>query len=205
MTGSINGQGISIAVAGQTDIALADVTAFRNAAGLSTNLPTVQLAGTDPGTSTNDVPEAMIDVEWAGAIAPSASIIYVNGKDVFLNSVTQAIDNNVAPIVTVSYGDCESGFGTSYIAQFNALFKQANAQGQTMLGPGGDSGAADCDYNTTYATNGLAVDFPASSPYVTGVGGTEFNEGGGTYWSTTNGSGGTALSYIPETALERDL
>ena len=45
------------------------------------------------------------------------------------------------------------------------------------------------------------MNFPASIPEVTAVGGTEFNEGGGTYWNTTNGSnGGSAISYIPEMA-----
>ena len=200
LANSVNGSGITIAVAGQTDISLNDVKAFRTAASLSTtNLPTVKLYGSDPGTSSNDIDEAQLDVEWAGATAPSASILYVNGEDIFANSITQAIDNDLAPIVTVSYGNCEVGFGTNAVIEYNALFKQANAQGQTMLGPSGDSGGADCDYNVTYASQGLAVDFPASSPYVTGVGATEFNEGSGTYWSTTNGANaGTALSYIPE-------
>src|SRR4029077_16256921 len=49
------------------------------------------------------------------------------------------------------------------------------------------------------ASQGLAVDFPASSPYVTGAGGTEFNENGHTYWSATNNAtAGSAISYIPE-------
>ena len=53
------------------------------------------------------------------------------------------------------------------------------------------------------ATKGLAVNLPASVPEVTAVGGTEFNEGSGTYWGTSNGAnGGSALSYIPELALE---
>ena len=51
------------------------------------------------------------------------------------------------------------------------------------------------------ATQGLAVNFPASIPEVTAVGAAEFNDGGGTYWNTTNGAnGGSAISYIPEKA-----
>jgi subtilase family serine protease len=51
------------------------------------------------------------------------------------------------------------------------------------------------------ATMGLAVNLPASIPEVTGVGGTEFNEGSGTYWSPSNGANwGSALSYIHEIA-----
>src|SRR6202030_2944033 len=66
----------------------------------------------------------------------------------------------------------------------------------------GDSGAAGCDpLFATQATKGLAVGMPASMPYVTAVGGTEFNEGSGTYWNATNNaSNGSALFYIPEVA-----
>ena len=207
LTSSINGSGISIAVMGQVDISLADVAAFRAASGLSANVPTVKLYGTDPGAaksststpSTGDLDESQLDVEWAGSAAPSANIIFVNSTDVVDTSLTQAIDNNLAPIMTISYGDCEANFGQSGLNTFNLLFQQANAQGITIVGPGGDSGAADCDYDATTATLGLAVDFPASSPFVTGVGGTMFNEGSGNYFSTTNNSNaGSAISYIPE-------
>ena len=45
------------------------------------------------------------------------------------------------------------------------------------------------------------MDFPASLPEVTAVGGTEFQEGADAYWSSTNTSAsGSALSYIPEIA-----
>ncbi|SFS18539.1 Ig-like domain (group 3) [Granulicella pectinivorans] len=202
LSNNVNGSGITIAVMGQTDISLSDVAAFRTASGLIANVPTVQLYGTDPGTSTNDLTEAQLDVEWSGAAAPSASILYVNSTDVIGTSLTQAIDHNLAPIMTVSYGNCESAWGTASLQSYNLLFQQANAQGITIMGPAGDSGAADCDYQVASATQGLAVDFPASSPYVTAVGGTMFNEGSGSYWaaannSTYNGSE-SAISYIPE-------
>ncbi len=199
LSNSVNGNGITIAVVGQTDLSLADVAAFRTASGLSQNPPTVRLFGTDPGISTLDVDEAQLDVEWAGAVAPAANILYVNATDVLAGSMTQAIDNNLAPIITVSYGNCESGFGSSNIATFQGLFRQANAQGQTIVGPSGDSGATDCDYQTFPAKNGLAVDFPASSPNVTGVGGTQFNDAGGGFFGVSNNSNsGSALAYIPE-------
>ena len=199
LTNSINGTGITIGVMGQTDIQLSSVAAFRSASGLTVNAPTVKLYGTDPGTSANDTEEAYLDVEWSGAVAPQANILYVNSKDVVGVSLTQSIDNNIAPILAISYGDCEAGFGAANIATYQALFRQANAQGQTIVGPAGDSGATDCDYNATVATSGLAVDFPASSPNVTGVGGTMLNEGTGTYFNATNNAnGGSAISYIPE-------
>ena len=208
LNASINGAGVTIAVMGQTDIALTDIAAFRSASGLAANAPTVKVYGADPGTSSSDLPEASLDVEWSGAMAPAATILFVNSTNVISGSLVNAIDNNVAPILTISYGDCETGFGpASSLASYNQLFRQANVQGQTILGPAGDTGATDCDYgNTTgIAAGGLAVDFPASSPYVTGVGGSEFNEAGGTYFATTNGAfQGSALSYIPEIAWNDD-
>ncbi len=200
LTASINGSGETIAVAGQTDIQQSDIAAFRSASGLAANAPTVKVIGTDPGVpTTDDQVEASIDVEWSGAVAPAATILYVNSTDVIAGSLTAIIDQDLAPIATVSYGDCESGFGTSNVVTYNELFRQAAVQGQTVVGPAGDSGATDCDYQANTASSGLAVDFPASSPYVTGVGGTMFNEGSGTYWSASNGSfSGSALSYIPE-------
>jgi subtilase family serine protease len=214
----INGSGVSVAIAGQVAFNSSDDLAFRTAAGLSTtNLPTtinygavpaapsaIACNGNDPPDSCGDYYETSIDLEWSGATAPSANIIFATGEDVFANALTGAIDNNIAPVVSISYGDCEAFLGTSFLSQYNALLQQANAQGQTVVGPAGDQGATDCDPSISnsdeiFATQGLAVDFPASSPYVTAVGGTMFDENGGDYWSTTDGAnGGTALSYIPE-------
>ncbi len=212
LSNSINGTGISIAVVGQTDISLTDVAAFRSASGLPANNPTVKLYGTDPGTVSGDLEEAQLDVEWSGAAAPSASIVYVNSRDVLNTSLVQAIENNLAPIVSISYGLCENAASVANLDGFNQLFQQANSQGQTIVGPGGDSGATDCDYQFATATQGLAVDFPASSQFVTGAGGTMFNEGSATgatqYWSGSNVNSlpailpnltSSALSYIPET------
>jgi subtilase family serine protease len=206
----ITGSGVTIVVPGQTDILLTDIEAFQAAAGLTVKDPQVVLVPTsqDPGTLINsgDLGEADLDLEWAGGIAKGANVIYVNSTDVF-TSVTYAIDNNLGDVLPITYGACESGTGSAEINSMNAVFQQAAAQGMTVLAASGDDGAADCDGSTnastvvTQATQGLAVDFPASSPYVTGMGGTEFSEGSGTYWNTTNNSyGGSAISYIPEIA-----
>lgn len=202
---SITGTGMSIAIAGQTDISTTDVAAFRTASGLAANLPTIiQATGYTAGTTKADIDEAQLDVEWSGAVAPAATIKYVtvgaSKTASVMDAVVYAITNNSAPIISTSYGACESSWGQSSLNAYDAYFQQANAQGITIVGPSGDSGATDCDYNVTTAKQGLAVDYPASSAYATGVGGTMFNEGSGSYWGTTNGSySGSATSYIPET------
>ena len=220
MKSGFDGTGVTIAVTGQVDVNPTDITAFRTAAGLSTaNLPTTIHEGGDPGAANNcsaattnncpvpnldDLAEASIDVEWSAAMAPGATILFVNGPDVMQNAMTQVIDQNLAPIVTTSYGACEAGWGTTELVQLSALFKQAAAQGQTVIAASGDEGSADCDTGPS-ATQGMTVDFPASSPYVTALGGTQFNDGTSTgatqYWSNSEGTttnGGSALGYIPE-------
>ncbi|HEX3820795.1 MAG TPA: protease pro-enzyme activation domain-containing protein, partial [Candidatus Sulfotelmatobacter sp.] len=236
-TAGIDGTGQKIAVMGQTDVYLADINDFRTGFGLSsitcttgaTGLITAcndphfvyKLYGSDPGASTQgDISEADLDLEWSGAVARGAEIIYVNSTDTF-DSFYDAIDNNLAPVISLSYGQCEffdnfifSATGSGHALSNEAELQKANAQGITFVNSSGDSGAAECDFfatvtDTNLATQGLAVSYPASSPEVTGVGGTatplaDWNNP--TYWGTSNGSnGGTALSYVPEQAWNDDL
>jgi subtilase family serine protease len=205
----LDGTGQAIAIMGQTDILQSDLQKFRSVSGLPTNTAQVILVpgSPDPGVVQGDITEADLDLEWAGAIARSASLIFVNSGNGVFDSMQYAIDQNLAPVISISYGDCEQNFTSSEVSTLTALLQQANAQGITVAAASGDSGAADCDFPLTSrqvvrsATHGLAVDLPASSPYVTGVGGTQFNEGGNasSYWSSVNNSlNGSALSYIPE-------
>jgi subtilase family serine protease len=198
----IDGTGQKIAVVGQSDIALSDIEAFRTAAGLPQNDPQIILTGADPGTNTDDEGESDLDLEWTGGIAKNATIVFVTSTDVF-TSLTYAIDNNVAPVISITYGNCEAQLGTAELTALNGVLAQGAAQGQSIVAASGDSGAADCDTGN-FATQGLAVDFPGTSPYVTSLGGTSFSGdliNASTYWSSTNNAyQGSALSYIPEVA-----
>ncbi len=203
----IDGTGQTIAIMGQTDLIPADISTFRSLSGLpATTVTSILVPGSsDPGISPGDIDEANLDLQWAGAVAPVASLIYVNSNDAF-NSMTFAIDNNVAPIISISYGGCELvDFTNSDMTFFNNLAQQGNASGITVIGPAGDSGAADCDFPTSptqvvaAGTMGLTVDFPASSPFFTAIGGTQLGNGS-SFWNSVNNSlNGSALSYIPET------
>jgi subtilase family serine protease len=196
------GAGQSIAIIGQSDIDPTDIASFRSSFGLTPI--TIQMApnGNYPGFTEDEV-EADLDLEWAGAVARYATLIYVYSDDAGYSSF-YAIDNNLAPIISESFGLCESqvvSLMPKGISDFEMEAQKGNALGITWLAASGDSGAAGCDYDAIIATQGLAVSLPASIPEVTAVGGTEFNEGSTVYWSSTNGpSGGSALSYIPEMA-----
>jgi subtilase family serine protease len=200
---ALDGSGQKIVVVGQTNMLLSDVAAFRAASGLPANVPQLKLVpgSTDPGIVSGDIDEASLDVEWSGAIARKASIIYVFSNNGAFDSMVYAISNNLAPVISVSYGACEAQFPSSDISTLTFLGQQASTQGQTIVGAAGDSGAADCDGSVASATQGLSVDIPAAMPTVTGIGGTTFNDAGGNYWNSTNNSlSGSAISYIPEVA-----
>ncbi len=234
----IDGSGEQLAVMGRTDVYLADLNAFRAAF----NLPSINciadanglittscntsnfryvLNGPDPGVNpfqNDDLPEADLDLEWSGATAPNAQIIYVNSGgtagDVF-DAYYYAIDNNLAPVITLSYGFCELDEAMSGLTSADETeLKLANSEGITFLNSSGDVGAAGCDNSPPTNTRpfpgaslGLAVSYPSSSPEVTGVGGTmiPIGEYTSTFWNPSNdGNGGSAVSYIPETAWNDD-
>jgi uncharacterized protein (TIGR03437 family) len=208
----VNGTGQKMVVVGQTDIKLSDIQAFRSRFNLSAiNLTQMLVPGSpDPGISSMDLPEADLDIEWSGAVARNAAIIYVYSDDVW-TSALYAVDQNLAPVMTMSYGECEQSDLVD-LPSYQSTAQQANAEGITWFAAAGDSGAADCeDLGASIAQDGLAVDVPGSIPEITSMGGTEFLDQGGAYWSASNtANDASALSYIPEkawndTALDAQL
>jgi subtilase family serine protease len=206
----ITGSGQTLAIVGRTNINVSDVAAFRSQWGLPVNNPQVIVNGTNPGiVSTDEEVEADLDVEWSGAVAQLATVKFVvsastNTTDGVDLSAQYIVSNNVAPVLSVSFGSCESQIGSAERAFYNNLWQQAAAEGITAFIASGDSGAAGCDSpSETTASYGQAVNGLCSSPYSVCVGGTELNEAGNNnlYWSASNtASGGSALSYIPEVA-----
>ena len=196
----VDGAGEKIAIVGESAVQLSDIQQFRANYGLASGKITMIQIGT-PGTDPDDQVEADLDLEWAGAIAPNATLLYVYGADAG-SAALYAIDQNLAPVVSMSFGLCEAYLQPSMPAQYEAEAKKGNAMGITWVASSGDSGAAACDpAGSPYSSYGLAVNFPASIPEVTAVGGAEFNEGSGNYWGSTNGvNGGSALGYVPEMA-----
>jgi subtilase family serine protease len=215
----ITGKGQTVVVIEDTDILPTDVAKFRSSFGLSKYSGTFSQIhpGTgcsDPGTN-GDEDEAALDAEWAGAVAPDANVELASCADTETNFggfiATQGLldSKSPPPIISVSYGNCESnlGPGASGNGYINGLWQQAASEGVSVFVSAGDGSAAGCDdFDTSpYATVGIAVSGFASTPYNTATGGTDFLDTAegtvSTYWSKSNNSTTkkSAKSYIPET------
>jgi subtilase family serine protease len=200
----IDGSGQSIAIAGASDINMGDIESFRALFGLPFNDPQKILVpgSDDPGFNDADaMGEADLDLEWSGAVARNATFFYVYSTDAFLSAL-YAIDQALAPVLSYSFGGCELRATQSEVAMLMAEAEKAVVEGITWIAASGDAGAAGCESQNagfTSAITRMNPNLPASLPYVTGVGGSEFNEGSGAYWSNTLGpNGGSTLGYIPE-------
>ncbi len=216
----ITGVGVTVAIAGQSDIDPSVLTTFWTAfdvAGSKFGLPAQQFSsipvpgGTDPGeTRDGNEDEAYLDTEIVGALAPGATIVLVRDQNVAL-AAQYVIDQNLAAVLNVSFGACEQGEMAANAA-INALWEQGVSQGITITVSSADAGVAACtgeaDVGTTgdVNSNGFAVNGLASTPYDLAVGGTDFNDLNpnldALYWNKTNQSGTllSAISHIPEMA-----
>jgi subtilase family serine protease len=222
-TTNITGAGVTIAVVGDSNINAQDVIDFRNMFGLPANFTAtnnIVVNGPDPGISgpNGDEIEADLDTQWSGAVAPGAKVILVvteqpqsglgaAGVDL---SALYVVNNNLADVMSKSFGSCEAAEGAGGSAFESAIYQQASAQGITVTVSAGDNGSAGCDPTSTFpdvASQGLGVSGDASTPYNVAVGGTDFNQNASnisTFWNTTITSPtppglASALGYIPET------
>jgi subtilase family serine protease len=121
--------------------------------------------------------EISLDVEWAHAIAPYATIDLVLAKsnqDADLQSVIQyAVKNNLGSVISMSFGEAEACMDPTLMAAQHQTFQNAVDKGITLFASSGDDGSAQptCDGSSFMQ----AVSTPASDPLVTGVGGTYLN------------------------------
>jgi hypothetical protein len=215
---AVDGSGQSIAVIGVSNINLQDVQNFRTVFGLPTggaaNTPVVVIDGSDPGIlNDGSETEALLDVEWSGAVAKGAQIHFVIAADTDIASglvlaIFNVIDNNSDPIVSLSFSDCEpnEGVNNGPNGLWEPLWEQAAAQGITAMVATGDNGAAGCENSNAKAPNpattGLQVNAFASTPFNVAVGGTDFNDAGAqsTFFNAVNDPTtlASAKGYIPE-------
>ncbi len=218
-TNKIDGTGQTIAIVGRSDVSTDDISDFRSfllPAPYASALALTQIVnGPDPGINGDDAVEQALDVEYSGGMAPGAQIDLVvsgstNTTDGVDLSAEYIVDNNLAPVMSTSYGSCEAALGVTENQFYNQIWQQAAAQGITSMVSAADSGSADCDLvgpsgDSAFpyvADEGLQVSGVASTPYNVAVGGNEFSTDSATYWSATGLSGPapatTAFGYIPE-------
>jgi pseudomonalisin len=204
----LNGSGQKIAVIAQSNINVDDVRFFRQYFGLPAKDPTIVLNGPDPGVVTDDETEADLDTEWSGGVAPGATVLVVVSKTTLPTygvdlSVLYTVDNNVADVITYSYGACEDSFAPEDTAFYTNVWAQAAAEGISVFVASGDSGVAGCDDSTATSGSIASVNGLGSSPYSTCVGGTQFAEGAtpSAYWASSNdpATRKSAKGPIPET------
>ena len=225
LSASVNGSGITVALLEETNLRhTSDVTTFRTKMAVTPSAPSLTVmhgAGSvtcfNPGvTNTDEEGEAVLDTEWAGAVAPSATLLYMSCAStptlpgIYL-SAEAVIDNNLATTMSLSYGLSEKD-DTGDNAFLSDLWEQATAQGETVVVSAGDAGSANTDdQNQSIARNGTWVNAYASTAYNVAAGGTDFQDyfnelEGDTsyqrshYWASSNGTGlSSALGYIAET------
>jgi kumamolisin len=125
--------------------------------------------------------ENTLDIEMVAAVAPYATVYHVlaatNEPGLFADGVAYIVNKHAdAHSVSVSYGTCERG-AAGIMPVMNAMFAQAKAEGQTWFFAAGDSGSDGC---RSGADNKIvSAGYPASSPDVIGVGGTQLDQNSG--------------------------
>ncbi|MGO8757488.1 MAG: Ig-like domain repeat protein [Terracidiphilus sp.] len=201
---NVLGQGQSIALIEESNIVVQDVADFRKLTGLPTATVNVIVNGTDPGLVGGDETEAIADVEYAGALAPAATLdVIVTGSTDFNQgidlSTAYAVDNDIAPITSLSYGGCETlndTYLSNSVAMYKLAYEQGAAEGISHFVSAGDWGGDTCGY--TGLSAGYGVNAVGDSPWNVSVGGTEFvMPDPNVYFPPPSY---TATGYIPETA-----
>ena len=216
---SATGAGQIIAIVGEGPIETSDLAAFWNSTGIPQSLSNFTSINVSGGPS-NPPPagttqEADLDVQWASATAPAAAIRLYLSND-FYACYTQILNDHAKmpglTAVSISFGDTEGDededpFGLRAQSQ---VFAQMSAAGISVFASTGDSGSnpqPGGGPGTYSATNPLAVNYPASDPSVTGVGGSDIEyDGPWTYsgeivWSDLthgNASGGGVSILFPK-------
>jgi len=206
------GAGTTIGVIEFSTYVAGDLAAYSSCYGVQPSVSAVPVDGGPTNPDPASTVEAELDIEDLIGLAPLANMIVYEGRNsggvtnqAAFDTFSAAVDADVAQVITTSWGSCEAALGTSVAKEENTLFEQAALQGQTIIAAAGDSGSEDCN-GTIRGSEGsaLAVDDPASQPFVTGVGGTTLSLSPAreeVVWNTgeaspSPGAGGGGLSSL---------
>jgi len=139
--------------------------------------------------------ETTLDVEYAHAGAPAAKIVLVEVAKEDLQhlalAVRYAVQHKLGNVISLSWGLPEQALGRKFVSSYSSIFSQAASSHITIVASSGDSGASGQDNNGNYYRHPVAI-WPATSPFVTAVGGTKLNlnasggrNGADTAWNDT--------------------
>lgn len=190
----------------------ADITTYFQNLNLPVpNVKTVRVDGANnsPSTSNSADGEVMLDIEVAAAVAPKALIVVYfapNTDKGFLDAITMAIHDaaNKPSVISISWGGPETGWTGQSKTSMDQAFQTAAALGISVCVAAGDNGSAD-GVNDRKAH----VDFPASSPFALGCGGTKLIATGNTIssevvWNegVNSSTGGGVSDFFPVPAYQ---
>jgi subtilase family serine protease len=223
----INGAGRTIVIldAFGSPTALEDLQAFDAAFGIPDppSFKIVTMPGTPPTFDENNstqvfwAQEVSLDVQWAHAMAPGANIVLVaaasNSDEDLLAGLNYAINNRLGDVISMSFGESEAllanADGQRTVRRWERAFARARERHMTVLVSSGDQGSTNCVDETCSGVFGFQnVSYPASSPQVTAVGGTNLRFGvddhadpngkylGETVWNDFRGAGGGGVSAL---------
>jgi len=150
-----------------------DLDSYFKSLGLSVKpviFHSIEGAQNAPGDPNGADGEVMLDLCVIGGMAPGVQLhcyMAPNTDAGFLAAINQAIVDKVDAI-SISWGAPEDDWTAATISAFNTAFAAAGAADITVTCAAGDNGSSDGE-------SGKHVDFPASSPYVLGCGGTAIN------------------------------
>jgi kumamolisin len=146
--------------------------------GLGIAVPSITAVGVDGATNapgsdpTSDI-EVSLDIDVIGAVAPhAAQVLYFtpnNGDQGFVDAISEATQASRTPVaISISWGQSEDSWTTQGLSAMNAAMADAAALGITVCAAAGHNGSTDGVNDGEHH-----VDFPASSPYALGCGGTK--------------------------------
>ncbi|WP_406335577.1 protease pro-enzyme activation domain-containing protein [Streptomyces sp. NBC_00203] len=206
VSGTYTGSGQKIALIEFDGFQQSNITKYDTNYSLGSPTPTVQKVDGGSGALGDGQVEVELDIEVLHAIAPKANVTVFEGPNSDAGEVDtyQAIVDSGIPTTSISWGAAESARTTSNINAVDAVFKAGAAQGLGFYAASGDSGSDDA------GDGGTSVDYPASDPYVTGVGGTKLTVTSANAFSkevawSGGGGGKSSVFKIPswQTAVQK--
>ena len=213
------GAGVTIGILMSGDYNPSDMDLYFGHEKLATpRISTVQVLGGAPYDPNGDSLETHLDLQQSGGMAPKASLVLYNlpdlSDDSILAGLSQIVESNKVDVVSMSFGGPEIFYTPAYnggedftylLREQDDLYAQGTAQGITFIASSGDQGALpapalacfDADATSSCGSFQVSAEFPASSPHVVGVGGTNLK--------TTHTAGSLNSAYVSEQAYANPL